>query len=62
MVKVIETIYEKRDFKSLEKVELKDGERVRIEIRKTIFGIPGDWMVGTQKIKDELRFSSADII
>jgi len=34
MAKVIEAVYEKGVFKPLEKVDLKDGERVRITISR----------------------------
>jgi predicted DNA-binding antitoxin AbrB/MazE fold protein len=34
MAKVIEAIYEKGVFKPLQKVDLKEGERVKIEIKK----------------------------
>ena len=55
MTKIIEVIYEIGVFKPLERVELKDGEKVKIEVRKNIFGILKDWKVDTQKLKDELR-------
>ncbi len=34
MAKIIEAIYEKGVFKPLQRVDLKEGERVRIEIKK----------------------------
>jgi predicted DNA-binding antitoxin AbrB/MazE fold protein len=34
MAKVIEAIYEKGVFKPLQKVDLKEGERVKIEIKR----------------------------
>ncbi len=34
MPKIIEVIYEDGVFKPLEKVELKEGERVKIEVKK----------------------------
>ena len=34
MAKVIEAIYEKGVFKPLQRVDLKEGERVKIEIKK----------------------------
>ena len=55
MGKVVEAVYEKGVFKPLEKVNLREGERVRLEIRKSIFGILKDWKVDAQRIKDELR-------
>ena len=36
MVKVIEAIYENGVFKPLEKVDLKDGERVKVEIKESL--------------------------
>ena len=34
MAKIIEAVYEKGVFKPLQKVDLKEGERVKIEIKK----------------------------
>jgi predicted DNA-binding antitoxin AbrB/MazE fold protein len=39
MTKVIEVIYENGIFKPLEKVDLKDGERVRIKIERSLIEI-----------------------
>ncbi|HUV80161.1 MAG TPA: antitoxin family protein [Candidatus Bathyarchaeia archaeon] len=42
MTKTIEVVYEDGVFKPLEKVELKEGVRMRVEIKKlpeTLFGI-----------------------
>jgi len=39
MGKVIEAIYEKGIFKPLEKVDLKDGEKVKIEIKEGLADI-----------------------
>ena len=36
MAKVIEAIYEKGVFKPLERVDLKDGERVKVEIKESL--------------------------
>lgn len=41
MPKIIEAIYKDGVFKSLEKVDLKDGERVRLEIKKDIHRLRG---------------------
>ncbi len=49
MPKVIEAIYENGVFKPLEKVELKDGERVRVEIRVRVV----DEVAGILKVSDE---------
>ncbi len=39
MAKIIEAIYEKGVFKPLQKVDLKDGEKVRIEIKEGLADI-----------------------
>jgi predicted DNA-binding antitoxin AbrB/MazE fold protein len=39
MVKVIEAVYENGVFKPLEKVNLKDGERVRIRVERSLMEI-----------------------
>ena len=49
MPKVIEAVYEDGVFKPLEKVELKDGEKVRIEIKKGVV----DEVAGILKVDDE---------
>ncbi len=49
MPKVIEAIYENGVFKPLEKVDLKDGERVRVEIRVRVV----DEVAGILKVSDE---------
>jgi len=36
MPKIIKAVYEKGVFKPLEKVDLRDGERVRIEIKESL--------------------------
>lgn len=55
MVKIVEAIYENGVFRPLEKVELREGERVKIVIKKGVFGILKGWKVDAQKVKDELR-------
>ena len=55
MVKVVEAVYENGVFKPLQKVDLKNGERVKIEIGNEIFGILRGWRIDPQKLKDELR-------
>jgi len=55
MPKIIEAVYENGVFKPIGKVDVKEGEKVRIEIKKDIFGILKDWKIDTQKLKDELR-------
>ena len=49
MPKVIEAIYENGVFKPLEKIDLKDGERVRVEIRVRVV----DEVAGILKVSDE---------
>jgi predicted DNA-binding antitoxin AbrB/MazE fold protein len=39
MVKVIEAVYENGVFKPLEKVNLKDGERVKIRVERSLMEI-----------------------
>ncbi|NOY11375.1 MAG: antitoxin family protein [Archaeoglobi archaeon] len=36
MAKVIEVVYENGVFKPLEKVDLKDGERLKVEIKESL--------------------------
>ncbi|RLI77594.1 antitoxin [Archaeoglobales archaeon] len=36
MAKIIEVVYEDGVFKPLEKVDLKDGERVKVEIKESL--------------------------
>ena len=55
MPKIIEAVYENGVFKPIGKVDVKEDEKVRIEIKKDIFGILKDWKIDTQKLKDELR-------
>jgi predicted DNA-binding antitoxin AbrB/MazE fold protein len=55
MAKVIEAVYENGVFRPLGKVELKEGEKVKIVIKKSVFGILKGWKVDAQKVKDELR-------
>jgi len=55
VAKIIEAVYEKGVFKPLSKIKINEKERVRIEIKKNIFGILENWKINTQKIKDELR-------
>ncbi len=43
MPKIIEAIYENGVFKPLEKVELKEGEKVKMEIKKDIECLRGKY-------------------
>ena len=59
----MKAIYQNDLFKPLEKVDLKEGEEVDIEIRKrSIFGILKGWDVDSQSLKDELREINDSII
>lgn len=53
---IVKAIYQNSLLRPLEKVDLKEGEEVDIEIRKrSIFGILKGWDVDSQSLKDELR-------
>ncbi|MDI9610886.1 MAG: antitoxin family protein [Archaeoglobales archaeon] len=57
MVKIIEAIYEDGVFKPLEKVDLKDGEKVRVEIKKDIDRLRGKYKAKLSQmveLKDEI--------
>ena len=49
MPKVIEAVYENGVFKPLEKIELKDGEKVRVEIKESVV----EEVAGILKVSDE---------
>lgn len=55
MSKIIEVVYENGVLKPLEKVNLREGERLKIEIKDRMFGILKNWKIDAQKLKDELR-------
>ncbi|MDI9645269.1 MAG: antitoxin family protein [Archaeoglobaceae archaeon] len=57
MPKIIEAIYEDGVFKPLEKVDLKDGEKVRVEIKKDIDRLRGKYKAKLPQmveLKDEI--------
>ncbi|MEM1672248.1 MAG: antitoxin family protein [Archaeoglobaceae archaeon] len=57
MPKIIEAIYEDGVFKPLEKVDLKDGEKVRVEIKKDIDQLRGKYKAKLPQmveLKDEI--------
>ena len=60
MQKTIEVVYEKGVFKPLEKVELEEGERMRIEVRDfkrkldAVFGISKEGL-NVEKMREEWR-------
>ncbi len=57
MPKVIEVIYENGVFKPLEKVDLKEGERVKVIIKKSVEHLVGKYgkrKVNLLELKDEI--------
>ena len=53
---IVKAIYQNNFLKPLEKLDLKEGEEVDIEIKsKSIFGMLTGWKVDSQSLKDELR-------
>jgi len=55
MAKIIEAIYENGVFKPLEKVDLKEGERVRIRIeRREIYDIIKEYQKYFEDIDEDL--------
>lgn len=65
MPKVIEVVYENGVFKPLEKVDLKEGERVKIEIKRDIKNLMGKYggkWVNLMELRDfqSSLFSSSD--
>jgi len=55
MPKIIEAIYENGVFKPVDRVDVKEGKKVKIETKKEIFGILRDWEINTQKLKNGLK-------
>jgi len=55
MLKVIDVVYEKGIFKPLEKVDLMEGERVKIKIEKSLlFEIVKNYRAYFEDIEDDL--------
>ena len=54
MTKVIEAIYEKGVFKPLEKVDLKEGERVKIKVERNLIEI-------IKSYQDKFKLKEEDI-
>ena len=55
MLKVIDVVYEKGIFKPLEKVDLMEGERVKIKIEKSLlFEIVKNYRAHFEDIEDDL--------
>lgn len=48
--------YENNVLEHLEKLDLKEGEEVDIELKeKSLFGLLKGWKIDSQSLKDELR-------
>ena len=53
---IVKAIYENNRLRPQEKLDLKEGEEVDIEIKsRGIFGLLKDWKLDSQSLKDELR-------
>jgi predicted DNA-binding antitoxin AbrB/MazE fold protein len=53
---IVRARYENNVLKPLEKLDLKEGEEVDIELKeKNLFGLLKGWKVDSQSLKDELR-------
>ena len=53
---IVKAIYENNLLRPQEKLDLKEGEAVDIEIKsRGIFGLLKDWKLDSQSLKDELR-------
>ncbi|MDI9611099.1 MAG: antitoxin family protein [Archaeoglobales archaeon] len=54
MVKIIEAIYEDGVFKPLEKVELKDGEKVKLRLEKGLFAVLQEYHELLEDVEEDL--------
>ncbi len=54
MSRVIEAVYEKGVFKPLQKVDLKDGERVKIKIERSLIEI-------IKRYQDKFKLKEEDV-
>ncbi len=53
---IVRARYENNVLKPLEKLDLKEGEEVDIELKdKNLFGLLKGWKIDSQSLKDELR-------
>ena len=53
---IVKAIYENNLLRPQEKLDLKEGEEVDIEIKsRGIFGLLKDWKLDSQSLKDALR-------
>lgn len=53
---IVKAVYENNVLRPLEKLNLKEGEEVDIELkRRSLFGLLKGWKVDSQSLKDELR-------
>ncbi len=56
MPKVIEAVYENGVFKPLQKVDLKEGERVKVELKESVVeSVAGILKVSDEKVKKALE-------
>ncbi len=55
MAKVIEAVYEDGVFKPLEKVDLKEGERVRIRVERSLIEIIKDYQKKFRLRKEDVE-------
>ena len=53
---IVKARYENNVLKPLDKLNLREGEEVDIELmEKSLFGLLKGWMIDSQSLKDELR-------
>ncbi|WP_048064614.1 antitoxin family protein [Archaeoglobus fulgidus] len=56
MPKVIEAVYENGVFKPLQKVDLKEGEKVKVELKESVVeSVAGILKVSDEKVKKALE-------
>lgn len=56
MPKLIEAVYENGVFKPLQKVDLKEGERVKVELKESVVeSVAGILKVSDEKVKKALE-------
>lgn len=56
MPKIIEAVYENGVFKPLQKVDLKEGERVKVELKESVVeSVAGILKVSDEKVKKALE-------
>ncbi len=53
---IVKAIYENNVLRPLEKLNLKEGEEVDIELRRrSLFGLLNGWKIDSQSVKDSQR-------